>query len=77
MPSNNHIAVKHVGNDTELSFRLHNLNSDNSSQRHQENSLGVFPSDLRQKMLPGGLIQFVDPAATNAQRFYRFGQPVP
>jgi hypothetical protein len=25
----------------------------------------------------GGLIQFVDPAATNAQRFYRFGQPVP
>jgi hypothetical protein len=33
--------------------------------------LGVTNSDA------GGLIQFVDPAATNAQRFYRFGQPVP
>jgi len=25
----------------------------------------------------GGVIQFVDPQATNAQRFYRFGQTVP
>lgn len=33
--------------------------------------IGVTNSD------PGGLIQFVDTAATNAQRFYRFGQPSP
>jgi autotransporter-associated beta strand protein len=33
--------------------------------------IGVTNSDA------GGLIQFVDAAATNAQRFYRFGQPAP
>jgi autotransporter-associated beta strand protein len=33
--------------------------------------IGVTNSDA------GGLIQFVDIAATNAQRFYRFGQPAP
>ncbi|MCX8091129.1 MAG: hypothetical protein N3I86_09405 [Verrucomicrobiae bacterium] len=33
--------------------------------------IGVTNSDA------GGLIQFVDVGATNPQRFYRFGQPVP
>jgi autotransporter-associated beta strand protein len=33
--------------------------------------IGVTNSDA------GGLIQFVDTGATNAQRFYRFGQPAP
>ncbi|MCX8091284.1 MAG: hypothetical protein N3I86_10215 [Verrucomicrobiae bacterium] len=33
--------------------------------------IGVTNSDA------GGLIQFVAPAATNVQRFYRFGPPSP